>query len=99
MIVFHPSNSTFKAIFDILYLITLNESNFMNANSLFWRQLFPSQSSAVRQIYERNKKQQILEFHDSSFFRHSLSLHSHMQRYEELNKVGEGMCLLAGDIN
>ena len=41
----------------------------------------------------------ILEFHDSSLFRHSLSFNSYMQRYEELNKVGEGMRSIAGNID
>ena len=71
----------------------------MNSNSVFWRQLFPSQSSAIRQIYMRPKNNQIPEFHDSSLFRHSLSFNSYMQRYEELNKVGEGMWYIAGNID
>ena len=42
-------------------------------------------------IMEYRKFFVILEFHDSSLFRQSLSFNSYMQRYEELNKVGEGM--------
>ena len=73
--------------------------SYMNSTSVFRRQLFPSQSSTIRQIYERQKNKQILEFHDSSPFRQSLSFNSYMQRYEELNKVGEGMWSIAGNID
>ena len=55
--------------------------------------------SSNSRIMEFRKFSVILEFHDSSLFRHSLSFNSYMQRYEELNKVGEGMRSIAGNID
>ena len=40
----------------------------------------------------------ILEFHSFELFRNTLSFKSYMQRYEELNKVGEGRSLFAASI-
>ena len=55
--------------------------------------------SSNSRIMDFRKFSVILEFHDSNPFRQSLSFNSYMQRYEELNKVGEGMPSIAGNID